>query len=626
MAASGHSDPGGLRGSGPAPAADVGVTAGEAPPAKFGRYELRRLLGEGAMGRVYLAFDPLAGRFVALKTPHAQLLEGAAGKEYRERFRQEVQAVAALAHPNIVTVFDVGEDYFVMELLEGTTLQTLLGSRARLEITESLRILVPVADAIDFAHQHGVLHRDIKPGNIMLMPDGRIKLMDFGVARLTSGTITASGDFLGSPSYMAPELLSDGPVSERTDLFSLAVVAYELLTGRRPYEGENVARIVHQIVSAEPEAPSALNDGLPAQHDAIFKRALAKDPAARFAGATAFVAALGRRDTDAAVAEADGSITGEVETQDLRESVESGPAAALRLRRRVVWPWWRRRRSLAFGAGSAALALGLLASFGRVGDGTVSLQVTSDPPGGSVEVDGRAAGSAPVSLARLPPGPHNLRVKLDGFAPAELTLELPPGAPPAALRFTLEPLVATVQVRSEPEGARLFVDGKAVGRSPLESLFLAPGKYTLAAELDGHARWSQVLELEAGDTVPLRPLLARSASRDGAAAALRAAGWVRLGDLVPLEPGVVAPRKVSGESPAYPASARDLNLTGTTGVEMTITEQGAPADLRIVESAGELLDQAVLSAVRTWRYTPAERDGTRVRVRIRMRHTFAPAA
>jgi CheY-like chemotaxis protein len=264
-----------------------------APEKSFGRYEVLGGLGEGSMGRVYRAFDPLARRVVAIKTLNPENLAGDARDEPLRRFRREAQAAAKLVHTNIVTIFDVGENYFVMELLDGATLQTLLAHRGRLAPAEAMAILGPVADALDYAHAEGTIHRDVKPANIMVLADGRPKIMDFGVAHLTSAVITARGQSFGSPAYMAPEQVLKSQATPMTDLFSFAVVAYETFTGRRPFDGESVTSMLFHVVNTEPPPPSRWNSELPSLYDGIFRRALAKDPAERFPSARAFVAALG---------------------------------------------------------------------------------------------------------------------------------------------------------------------------------------------------------------------------------------------------------------------------------------------------------------------------------------------
>ncbi|MGE0453851.1 MAG: protein kinase [Vicinamibacteria bacterium] len=269
------------------------LSAAAAPDLYFGRYEVVGLLGEGAMGCVYRAIDPLAGRAVAIKTLRPELLAAGDRDDYLRRFRREAQAAAQLVHPNIVTIFDVGHDYFVMELLDGQTLQSLLRERGRLDPAEALALLRPVAEALDHAHRLGAIHRDVKPANIMVLMDGRTKVMDFGIAHLSSAGRSASGQVFGSPGYMAPEQLESRAVPA-SDLFALAVVAYETLSGRNPFDGGSISSTLFKVVSERPPPVTAIDPQLPSSYDQVFFRALAKQPEARFASASAFLDALGQ--------------------------------------------------------------------------------------------------------------------------------------------------------------------------------------------------------------------------------------------------------------------------------------------------------------------------------------------
>jgi serine/threonine-protein kinase len=269
-----------------------GVLAAVPPERTFGRYEPIGLIGEGSMGRVYRAFDPAAQRVVAIKTLKPEHLAAEGAEKELQRFRREAQAAARLVHPNIVTIFDVGDDYFVMELLEGTTLQALIREQGRLELEQAAEILAPVARALDFAHARGTIHQDVKPANIVITRSGRVKLMDFGLAHAATGSATGSGRFFGSPAYMAPEQITGDSASQQSDVYSLAVAAYEALTGHRPFEGLRVSHVLQGALSLTPPPPSAWNPVLAPEFDEIFGRALAKDPELRFPTATALVAAL----------------------------------------------------------------------------------------------------------------------------------------------------------------------------------------------------------------------------------------------------------------------------------------------------------------------------------------------
>ena len=211
------------------------------------------------MGRVYRAFDPIVRRTVAIKTIKSEYLTKDEAPEYLRRFRREAQAAGVLNHPNIVSIFDVGENYLVMELLEGKTLQAELQEKGKLEPTEALRILTPVAEGLDHAHRAGILHRDIKPANIMVLPDGRAKLMDFGVAHVETSVMTTAGQIFGSPVLHVARAGVGDDVDSRSDLYSLAVVAYEVLTGQRPFQGTSLTSIIYKVMSEVPAPPRQWN-------------------------------------------------------------------------------------------------------------------------------------------------------------------------------------------------------------------------------------------------------------------------------------------------------------------------------------------------------------------------------
>ena len=309
------------------------VLASRPPERNFGRYEPMGLIGEGSMGRVYRAYDPAAQRVVAIKTlkpEHLASENAAAAEKELRRFKREAQSAARLVHPNIVTIFDVGDDYFVMELLEGATLQALIRKRGRLELEETCRILAPVARAIDYAHSRGTIHQDIKPANIIVTTAGRVKLSDFGLANPAAANNTGSGRFFGSPGYMAPEQITgETAASVPSDLYALAVTAYEALTGHRPFEGIGISHILRGSATMDASPPSTWNPTLTPMCDAVFARALARDPELRLASATAFLASLDPSavvpdyDADAVVASQTlhvDSADPEAETLDLRHA------------------------------------------------------------------------------------------------------------------------------------------------------------------------------------------------------------------------------------------------------------------------------------------------------------------
>jgi serine/threonine protein kinase len=241
------------------------------------------------MGVVYRGRDPKINRMVAIKTVSLAGLEPDAEREYRERFVVEAQAAGRLSHPGIITVFDVGEDpetrspYMVMEYVQGKSLgQLLSGENKRLPLGTALQLTQEVAEALHYAHAQGVVHRDIKPSNILLTPDGHAKIADFGIAKLNQTQLTQHGRILGSPAYMAPEQLSDEGGDARSDLFSLGVVLYFVLTGQRPFQGNSIATVCFKLANHEPLAVANYDISFPPALDLVVSRAIAKNPAQRY--------------------------------------------------------------------------------------------------------------------------------------------------------------------------------------------------------------------------------------------------------------------------------------------------------------------------------------------------------
>ncbi|MGE0453152.1 MAG: serine/threonine-protein kinase [Vicinamibacteria bacterium] len=257
-------------------------------PATIGRYEIRAELGQGSMGIVYEAHDPLLRREIALKT--IRPLAGTPDdlQAYETRFFAEARAAARLSHPGIVIVHDVGRDagsgvlFIALERLRGQTLAERLRGGARLPWREAAAITARLAQALDHAHRNGVVHRDVKPENVMLLAEGEPKLMDFGIAKLDTASLTAAGQVFGTPRYMSPEQASALPVDARSDIFSLGAVAYLALTGRGAFDAPSVPAILARILHDESAPPSSLVDGLPPALDAVLARTLAKAPEARY--------------------------------------------------------------------------------------------------------------------------------------------------------------------------------------------------------------------------------------------------------------------------------------------------------------------------------------------------------
>ncbi|SAL80465.1 serine/threonine protein kinase [Caballeronia arvi] len=263
---------------------------------QLGKYRIESMLGAGAMGIVYRAFDPHIERHVALKTVRHELFESGERESLKARLRNEAQAAGRLAHPNIVGVYDYGETadtaYIAMELVSGQGLKQRLDAGGPLELATALEWFAQLLAALGFAHEHGVVHRDIKPANLLVSAQGRLKVADFGVAHVESSTLTLAGAMIGTPSYMSPEQFTGESVDGRSDLFSAAIVLYQMLTGCRPFAGASQADVMRQIMHETPRAPSACNPALPAALDDVLMRALSRRRDARFQTANALWRAL----------------------------------------------------------------------------------------------------------------------------------------------------------------------------------------------------------------------------------------------------------------------------------------------------------------------------------------------
>jgi serine/threonine-protein kinase len=309
---------------------------------QLGRYKITGELGRGAMGVVYKGEDPSLDRTVALKT--VILSDDAAGKdEYKKRFFLEAKAAGRLSHPQVITVYDFGQEgdvaYMAMEFLKGKELRTRM-QEGSISVPEAVHIAEQVAEGLGYAHEHGVIHRDIKPSNIMLQPHDKVKIMDFGIARMrASDHKTSTGLVLGTPKYMSPEQVTGSPVDHRSDIFSLGVVLYEMLTHSKLFQGEDTPQIFHAVANFLPPVPSRLNPEVPPMLDFVVERALKKDPAVRYQDAFELAADLRSAlselvDREAAAAgekqrERDTTKTMKMDSEALKTALPAPTAAAI---------------------------------------------------------------------------------------------------------------------------------------------------------------------------------------------------------------------------------------------------------------------------------------------------------
>ena len=459
------------------------------PLTKVGRYQIQEELGRGAMGVVYRGFDPTIGRQVAIKT----ISLDAGDPELVKRFRREAQAAGILSHPNIVTIYDAGEDqglfYIAMELVEGETLQRVIG-RSPVPVERAIPIVEQVGAALDHAHSRQIIHRDIKPANIMIT-GSHVKVMDFGVAKITNMGMTRSGQALGTPSYMSPELVKGAALDGRSDIFSLGVVLYEMFAWTKPFAGENITTVIYQIVGEQPQAPTELNPSLHPGLDRVVLKALAKDPAERYQNCAELVADL-KGHAEGAPRQSAGA-----KAAVLAPAAAAGVPAVERttLRRHGTQPGaapqvsgatGRRQRKALLAAGAAVMLLLATIGIWQMRRTTppassepvkeVAAPATPSPAAASAEepTAARPESAAPELQSAPPPATRR--------SPGEASTTTPPPAPPAA-RGT-----GRVVILTRPKGAKVRVNGEATAyRSPVE-IGLPTGRHRITVERSGYAR------------------------------------------------------------------------------------------------------------------------------------------
>ena len=391
---------------------------------ELGRYRLSEKLGEGAMGVVYRGFDPLLERTVAIKTIKLDL-SPAERADFEKRFFQEAKSAARLNHPNIVTVFDAGEAgevaYIAMEFLEGEDLRQVMVPGRGMAEDQAADIIAGIAEGLAYAHRQGVVHRDVKPANIMVLKNGGVKLADFGIAHLQTGAKTQTGTLLGTPKYMSPEQISGLPVDGRADIFSLGVVLYQLLTGVAPFEGEAMAAVMFQVLQRPALPPARHVEHLHPGFAYILSRALAKKPEDRYQTASEFAADLRRHrklGKSQPVPWPTGGL-GDPETCMPPGEGASPPAAAPATPRAP-----RHWQPVAAVALAALLGIGGYLASQRTpppaaadaaASATLLLAVA---PWGEVFVDGTSQGISPP-LVELPltPGKHRVEIRNEGAKP-----------------------------------------------------------------------------------------------------------------------------------------------------------------------------------------------------------------
>ncbi len=429
-------------------------------PTTIGRYLVQRVLGEGAMGSVLLAEDPRIKRKVAIKVVKMDAIRNDKDRvEFLARFEREAEVSGLLNHPGIVAIYDVGEQegvgpFLAMEFVQGRPLDSLIKEGNTLSIKEKLRIAAAIAEALDHAHEFGVVHRDVKPGNVMLSDDGRPKLMDFGIAKREDAGLTQTGTFLGTPSYASPEQIKEGVVDARSDVFSFGVMIFELMSGQSPFPGTSINTILYRIVNEPPkEVEPPVLGILPEGWSRVFNKVLAKKADDRYPSCSAFIrdlmdAATGIEKSDRREVLGILKMNGEPPIPELAsksfdETMMVIPEA--KSSRTGLW--------VGLGGVVVALAAGGFIAMGRMGG--VPVLIKSDPDKAAVTIDGQPLKELTSTQQRLKPG-AKIHLEAKGFKPWDKEFTDADTWPKI---IELEPITTAVRILTDPEDAKVVVDG-----------------------------------------------------------------------------------------------------------------------------------------------------------------------
>lgn len=441
-------------------------------PQTIGRYEVLRVLGAGAMGSVVLAEDPRIKRKVAIKTVKMDAIRNEADRyEFLARFQREAEVSGVLNHPGIVAIYDVGEcdlgPFLAMEYVAGKPLDHFIKNQVPMALSQKLRIAAQVAEALDHAHSKGIIHRDVKPGNVMVADEGHPKLMDFGIAKREDAGLTQTGTFLGTPSYASPEQIKEGTVDNRSDIFSFGVMVFELLSGQSPFPGTSINTILYRIVNEPPvEVKPPVTGILPEAWARVFDKALAKKPQDRHASCTAFV-----RDLVDAVVGPEMDQTGRRELLGILKQGGDVPLPPITSRAHdetmmVPQPDVSKGPRWAMvGGGLAVAGVAVLLLFGLRGGNKVLLK--TKPDGAVVFINEKKQELPSGNLFALKDG-DSIRFEKKGF---QNTPPIPYSKKePFPNELPLISIVSEVVIKSDPEGAVLVIDTIPQGQTTAEGL------------------------------------------------------------------------------------------------------------------------------------------------------------
>jgi len=490
-----------------------------------GRYEITGELGRGAMGVVYKAMDPTIGRVVALKTMRLDV-HGLDAQEMVRRFQNEARASGVLNHPNIVTIYDAGERdgifYIAMEFIEGTTLHELLAEKRVLPTEEVLQLARQICRGLDYAHSNGIIHRDVKPANIMITANGTVKIMDFGIAK-SGGQVTNTGQVLGTPNYMAPEQVKGRPLDGRSDLFSLGVILYEMLTGEKPFVGQNVTTIIYKIVNENPITPRDLDVTVHPGLSAIVTKALAKAPDDRYQSGADLVRDLENYKLAGPARSGSTTAIGPVPAQQpektlvlpvrvvsgstVRAAAAAAPAKGPVPVRRPTTAIISSKRSLLFVALATILVLGSAMGGYAYHRTQVKMRQLAEQTKAR-EAQQLAEQQQPIAIALPTPSDKDViasdtTVKFFGKKGQANAQKLP-----APVKATSSPNRVFIQqselkLLSQPEGAKVEIDGWSEPNwvTPFSASHLAAGNHTIVFTKSGYLQQTRMVESLMGKTV-----------------------------------------------------------------------------------------------------------------------------